>query len=388
MINLTGKKKLYLISLILSCLSFVPSVGSFAGMMQHGMLLVIGSFLFRALIIYFALINKIFRIILLLLFTSYLVYFIFLVHPESLIRDLKTVEYKYLFMSLIFGGWAYVSRGLRWIVLINALGYTTSKKNSISAVSVGYFTNLFIPRAGEISRCISLNQSEDIPVDKLFGTILIERVIDFVFLISLSLLTILLKSDEIIRSINEYQDINTESSNTKFIILGVLFFIGILTYLLKNKIKDLPFYQKIGGFIEGFKKGFKSIKNMKNKSSFWGHTLSIWIVYFLMTYICFFSIEETSRLTISDGLFLLVLGGIGMVIPTPGGIGSYHLIIMIGLVALQIPDGVLNITYNEYNPAMLFPFVVHTTQTLLAILMGLIGLWTLTLSKKKSHVES
>jgi len=390
MINLTEKKKLYLISLILSCLSFIAfSVGSFGAMMQYGILLVIGSVLFRALIIYFALINKIFRIILLLLFTSFVVYFLFLVHPESLIRDLKTVEYKYLFISLIFGGWAYVSRGLRWIVLINALGYTTSKKNSISAVSVGYLTNLFIPRAGEISRCISLNKSEDIHADKLFGTILIERVIDFVFLISLSLLTILLKSNEIIRSINEYQDIDIESSNTKFIILGVLFFIGLLTYLLKNKIKDLPFYQKIEGFIEGFKKGFKSIKNMKNKSSFWVHTLSIWIVYFLMTYICFFSIEETSHLAISDGLFLLVLGGIGMVIPTPGGIGSYHLIVMIGLVALQIPDGVLNInSYNEYNPAMLFPFVVHTTQTLLAIIMGLIGLWTLTLSKKKNNVAS
>ena len=48
---------------------------------------------------------------------------------------------------------------------------------------VGYFTNLFIPRAGEISRCTSLKKSDDIPVDKLFGTILIERVIDFVFLL-------------------------------------------------------------------------------------------------------------------------------------------------------------------------------------------------------------
>ena len=103
MINLTKKKKLYLISLILSCLSFIAlPAGSFGAMMQYGVLLVIGSVLFRALIIYFALINKIFRIILLLLFTSFVVYFLFLVHPESLIRDLKTVEYKYLFISLIF----------------------------------------------------------------------------------------------------------------------------------------------------------------------------------------------------------------------------------------------------------------------------------------------
>ena len=90
-----------------------------------------------------------------------------------------------------------MNRGFRWILLIDALGYKTSKTNSVSAVSVGYFTNLFIPRAGEISRCTALKKSDDIPVDKLFGTILIERVIDFVFLLIGFFLALLLKSREI-----------------------------------------------------------------------------------------------------------------------------------------------------------------------------------------------
>mgnify|MGYP003861030813 FL=1 len=100
---------------------------------------------------------------------------------------------------MVFGGWAYVSRGLRWIALIDALGYTSTKLNSVAAVSVGYFTNMFIPRAGEIARCTSLNQTEKIPVDKLFGTIIIERVIDFIFLFSLIFLTIILKFNDIFK---------------------------------------------------------------------------------------------------------------------------------------------------------------------------------------------
>ena len=112
-------------------------------------------------------------------------------------------------------------------------------------------------------------------------------------------------------------------------------------------------------------------------------------MYFLMTYICFQAIPETSHLGISDGLFLLVLGGIGMVIHAPGGIGSYHLMLMIGLVALQVPEGTLNVKpYNEYNPAMLFPFIVHTAQTFVAIIMGSIGLLILFVSKNKSNVTS
>lgn len=319
-------------------------------------------------------------------FMAFILYYFFGKNSDSLQRDLlKEVDYLYVFLSMLFGGLAYVNRGFRWIVLIDALGFKTSKINSVSAVSVGYFTNLFIPRAGEISRCTALKKSDNIPVDKLFGTILIERVIDFVFLIAFFLLVVLLKSGEIVRSINEYQTIDsTDPSNTKFIVFLVMAILILVVYLLKNKIKQLSFYQKVADFIDGLKEGFKSIKKMKNKSSFWFHTFSIWIMYFLMTYICFHAIPETSHLGVSDGLFLLVLGGIGMVIPAPGGIGSYHLIVMIGLVALQIPEGVLSIKpYDEYNPAMLFPFVVHTAQTFVAIIMGSIGLLMLFIGKKK-----
>ena len=269
--------------------------------------------------------------------------------------------------------------------------------NSISAVSAGYFTNLFIPRAGEISRCAYLKKSDNIPVNKLFGTILIERVIDFAALLVFIFFIILLKSTDIIQSYHEYSNIQFPESNYKSVIIGVLILIGMLIYLFKNNIKKLPFYKKISSFIDGLKDGFNSIKKMKKKTLFWSHTLSIWMMYFLMTYICFKAIPETSHLGVSDGLFLLVLGGIGMVIPAPGGFGSYHLLVMIGLIALNIPvpNDFLPLTfekisagYDSYNPAMLFPFVVHTAQTFVAIIMGSIGLWILTLSKNKTNVTS
>tara|TARA_B100001741_G_scaffold313276_1_gene318833 strand:+ start:5632 stop:6648 length:1017 start_codon:yes stop_codon:yes gene_type:complete len=320
-------------------------------------------------------------------FMTFILYYFFGENSDSLQRDLlKEVDYLYVLLSMLFGGWAYVNRGFRWLILIDALSFKTSKINSVSAVSVGYFTNLFIPRAGEISRCTVLNKSDNIPVDKLFGTILIERVIDFIALIAFFFLAVLLKSAEIAQSINEYQKIGSaEPSNTKLIVLFVMVILIFLVYVLKNKIKQLSFYQKVIDFIDGLKEGFKSIKKIKNKSSFWFHTFSIWIMYFLMTYICFHAIPETSHLGVSDGLFLLVLGGIGMVIPAPGGMGSYHLIVMIGLVALQIPEGVLSIKpYDEYNPAMLFPFVVHTAQTFVAIIMGSIGFLMLFRGKKKT----
>ena len=312
-------------------------------------------------------------------------------NPVKLFEEIQKVEISWIVLSMIFGACAYISRGLRWILLIDALGYKSSKINSIASVSIGYFTNLFIPRAGEISRCTALNQAEKVPVNKLFGTILIERVIDFIFLFFLIIITFFLKLDNLLKFFSTLQAHQTDSSatNSKILIILNIIAVGVIGFfLLKKWMKNSVFYKKIISFIEGLKEGFKSIKKMKRRSAFWIHTFSIWIMYFLMTYICFFSMSETSNLTISDGLFLLVLGGIGMVIPTPGGIGSYHAIVMIGLAVLGV--GFINLTppKGEINPALIFPTVVHVAQTLVAIIMGSISLFILFLTKKKKHESS
>ena len=310
--------------------------------------------------------------------------------PIKLIEEIKKVDVKWVFLSMLFGSLAIVNRGLRWIVLIETLGYKSSKWNAVAAVAVLYFTNLFIPRAGEITRCTSLNQAEKIPIDKLLGTIIIERVIDFIFLFGLIILTIILKFNDII---NFYLAIQLQQKDTvndkNIIVITALISTLIIAFILtKRQIKKSSLYKKILTFTEGLREGVKSIKKMKQKSIFWLHTFCIWIMYFLMTYICFFSIQETSHLTASDGLFLLVLGGIGMVIPTPGGIGSYHAIVMIGLSVIGVGTMFLGEGDPSSNPALLFPTIIHAGQTLMAIIMGLIGLLILFLSKKKPNVTA
>ena len=69
-------------------------------------------------------------------FMIFILLYFFMDNPESLKRDLLKVDYKYVILSMLFGGWAYVNRGLRWIILIDALGYKSSKIDAVSAVSV------------------------------------------------------------------------------------------------------------------------------------------------------------------------------------------------------------------------------------------------------------
>ena len=308
--------------------------------------------------------------------------------PVKLVEEIMSVETKWVILSMLCGSIAIVSRGLRWIVLIDALNHKASKLNSISAVSIGYFTNLFVPRAGEITRCTSLSKINKIPVDKLFGTILIERVIDFIFLFSLLLITFIIKFTTITLFFKNIMSYVSTESETKFNTYLIFILVTICGFFFFKFLKKTNFYKKIISFIEGLKSGFYSIKYMKNKTSFWLHTLNIWIMYFLMTYVCFFCMQATSHLTISDGLFILVLGGIGMVIPTPGGIGSYHAIVMVGLSVLGVGTVLFETNEQSTNPALIFPTVIHAAQTLVAILMGCFSIIILFFSKKKNSETS
>ena len=317
---------------------------------------------------------KILKYIVFLLISSVLMYLAFKDQNISeIISKLSSVKYEWLIISIIFGALAFASRGLRWIYLINALGYKASKKNSINSVAVGYLTNILIPRAGEISRCTSLQQVEKIPFDKLFGTIILERVIDFAILITLILTTLLYKFKEI----NVFfKEVFGESSGNIFSNPILLFLIGfvLVIFIFKKQIKKLSFFEKIIKVLNGLKDGFSSLKKINNKTPFILHTILIWVMYILMTYVCFFAIEETKHLNLFDGIYITVIGGLGMVVPSQGGIGSYHLAVKLGLVGIGI--GV--------QPALLFAFAVHTAQTLMAIVFGIISSLLLISHKKKS----
>jgi len=295
--------------------------------------------------------------------------------PKALIAQLKDVNYLWIVISMFFGFIAIISRGLRWVILLQNLNFSVSKLNSIYSVAIGYFTNIAIPRAGEITRCTSLNQTEDVPVDKLFGTIILERVIDFIILLSLVLLVLILKFElflEFLAIIFEGQTL--ELSSLIGIGLSAMSILFILFVLTKKILKKSTLYLKIKMFIIGIKDGFKSINGLENKTGFWAHTFIIWLMYLLMTYVCFFSIEATRMLNIADGLYTMVIGGFGMVAPVQGGIGAYHYIVKVGLMILDVSE----------DSALLFATVVHTAQTLMTLSVGGISILMVFLSKRKA----
>src|SRR5664279_2072097 len=109
-------------------------------------------------------------------------------------RDsLRHANYIVLIPILILAILSHLSRAVRWKIMIEPLGYKPSTSNTFYATMCGYFANTFIPRAGEILRCTLLGRYEKIPINKLIGTILTERVFDLFCYFLVIIITIVIQ---------------------------------------------------------------------------------------------------------------------------------------------------------------------------------------------------
>lgn len=244
-------------------------------------------------------------------------------------------NYIWFLISMVLSIVSYWLRAARWKLLIEPLGYTVSTKSAFWAVSLGYFTNLTIPRSGEIARATSLYKMEKVPADKSIGTIVLERVVDLIFLGIFFLLTFLFNAETLF-SFFSFTD--QSSFGSYGIALGVLVLIFLVFFAFRTSLKGFSLFQKIEIFLKGMWVGFKSILHLKKRWEFIAYSFGIWICYFFMTYLVIFAFPEISHFGLGEGFFLIVAGALGMILPAVGGLG-YPYVMSIAFAAIYLTQG-------------------------------------------------
>ncbi len=280
--------------------------------------------------------------------------------PEALKRDMRSAQWWGIAASFVMGYLAIVSRGLRWNLLLAPMGHHPSPARSVHAVAFSYFANAFVPRSGEVARCAALNQTDDIPVDQLLGTVITERVVDFLMLFGLVAFALLTNLDAFLALMQEAQ----LPAVPTLIGAGVagLAGCGALWWISQQQGRS-GLLGKMAGFLQGIGTGIRSVLAMEKRGLFLFHTLFIWVMYFLMSYVLFKAIPAVSALGLTDAVLVMVAGGFGMVLPAPGGIGSYHWAVSLGFAAVGFSGDVGFAVAN----------VVWLTQTAMIVLTGGLG---------------
>ncbi len=321
-----------------------------------------------------------------LLFLSVGIFFLFIAFRDislhDLIAGLRSANYLWVLLSLAFAGIAFISRTYRWILLIEPLGYKPPAKNTFYALMTGYLANFLLPRIGEITRCGSLNRTDRIPADALFGTVITERITDMISLMLLTVAVMLIRigffgnfiyNIILIPTYTRISSLMTAYWPIYILALALLLFLVVLYLTSAARLRSFGLFMRIEKIVSQVIEGMKSIMHLKRTGAFLLHTLFIWLMYYLMTWALFRALPATSSLDWSAVLFILVIGGFGMAAPVQAGIGAYHWIVSVGL-------GIYDISRGD---GLVFATLSHESQALLMIILGSFSLFMVFVESRK-----
>ena len=116
---------------------------------------------------------------------------------ETLAEQISSIRWRWIVLSLAIGLQCHICRALRWDMLIESAGYTAGRFRTFCAVMAMYFTNLIIPRGGEIVRCTTLARTDSVPFAVLLGTVVVERTVDMILMIVIAAVLFIFQIDQI-----------------------------------------------------------------------------------------------------------------------------------------------------------------------------------------------
>jgi len=291
----------------------------------------------------------------------------------------KGLRFDIILFSLFFGLAANMARGFRWALLIDSLGERVKRINVILSVFGNYAINMTLPRAGEIWRCSEVAKYEKISFAKLFGTMLVDRVMDtlVVGLVTISLFVFN------ISFFNRYFSENPVDfdgfyskfelvKQYKYITYMVLAAVAILIWLLFTRWGHAKIVQKGKSAVLNVWEGIKSLWKMEHKVHFIIQTLLIWGGYFCYFYITFYAFEFTRDLGPRIGLIAFTMSSLGVAVPVQGGIGVWHFMVSSTLICFGVAK----------SDADSFAFIVYATQTIWIVILGLVSIVALPIFNK------
>ena len=284
------------------------------------------------------------------------------------------MNYGWMALSLFFGVWSHILRGMRWKLTLAPLGEYPRTSNCVYAIFVSYAANLLLPRVGEISRCGILAKYDGTSFSKSLGTVVTERFIDTLCIGVITGGTLLLQAP-VFRTFFQETGTDTKawthvltSGHFYIIIACLVALVGLVFFLVRN----VAVFARVRGILQNVWVGILSLRHVQHKLLFFGYTLAIWLCYFLHFYLTFFCFDFTDDLGLLAGLVMFVVGSIAVVFPTPNGAGPWHF----AVITMMMLYGV------GKEDAGIFALLVHGIQTFLLILLGIYGLAALPFTNK------
>ena len=289
---------------------------------------------------------------------------------------LEEMNWTWMLLSFPFGILAQLFRGWRWKQTLEPIDEHPRTSTSICAIFLSYAVSLIIPRLGEFTRCGVLKRFDGCSFSKALGTVVTERAIDTLLMGTVAGLTLLFQlsifGTFFRKTGTSFNSILSGFSLAGWLVTAVcgLAVVVLLYFLLKR----LSIYNRVKDTLRGVWEGIVSLRHIGNMPLFLLMTLGIWASYFLHYYLTFFCFSFTEELGIGCALVTFVVGSIAVIVPTPNGAGPWHFAVKTMLILYGVAD----------EHALYFVLIVHTVQTMLVVVLGILGWICLNFMKRKA----
>lgn len=298
------------------------------------------------------------------------------VDPAEFREQFSQVSFYWLPFFVIVLITSHYLRAERWRLLLHRdIKNRVSRSTLFAGVMLGYFMNTLVPRLGEVSRPVYVAKKHGLSSGNLLGTIVLERFIDVCsMLVLMAIVSITLTRE--FGVLEQLLGISSWTWYTYLILPAVLFIAIVLMWAFYRFLSNLdrsskitnPILKRIVEISRSFGEGLVSVKNIDNWPVFLLLTAGIWSGYILMIYIPFSMLQlgDLYGLTLQSAMVLTVVSSIGVTIPTPAGIGSYHLLMQQSMWLLYSVPLATGLT---------FATVAHAVTILLILIIGPLALW-------------
>jgi glycosyltransferase 2 family protein len=286
------------------------------------------------------------------------------------LKNIKNLSIGWFLLYIVFFYLSHFLRAARWQVMIKSVKEKTSILNLFGAVMIGYGVNVAVPRLGEIYRGLFLGKWEGISRTSMLGSIILERFIDiFAFTIG-ALICVYVYTGNLFERITWFN----QALMIGFILIlaFILFLVSIILFkekfiklILKVTSKiSVKLSSRVESFFDTLIIGFSSIKDTKGYLLTGLYSVLILFCYALSSYAVFYSLgmEKGSEVSFGMAWVYMIISAFGVIIPTPGGFGSYHAVAIFVLTTLYGFS-------NEVGAA--FALLTHTAQVILFIFTAL-----------------
>ncbi|HEY3294678.1 MAG TPA: lysylphosphatidylglycerol synthase transmembrane domain-containing protein [bacterium] len=275
-------------------------------------------------------------------------------------------------------------RAWRWKVMLNPL-VPMPYGDVFSAMCIGYMANDLLPfRMGELYRAQVVHQISGLSRSAAFGSIVLERVLDLLFMVPFMGLAILLFPV-------------SPALRQGAMVMGLLTLVGagFLVWIVVDRERALGLAQKmlaifpkkiahgIFKLLEKFTSGLSILRKSEHLLGLCVSSLVLWAMYAMMVWMVLAGLgflsqgfESIDANPLGAVLAILMINTVGFVVPSaPGAVGTYHGVMTLGLTAMGVPG----------DRAAGFAILLHALNFIPLTGLGLFFFWKMGLTFREAR---